>query len=110
MRPRDRVVGVYHFLFDTVPRDLPFAPPKPRRINPWVKDGKAIVAKVEADRDVKPSVNRALAALGPLTAAISRGNRVLVKPNFNSDDPPPASTDLPFLKAVVALLIDLGAK
>jgi len=35
---------------------------------------------------------------------------VLVKPNFNSDDPPPASTDLPFLRSIIELLIQLGAK
>ncbi len=35
---------------------------------------------------------------------------MLVKPNFNSDDPPPASTDLSFLKAVVELLVEAGAR
>jgi uncharacterized protein (DUF362 family) len=39
-----------------------------------------------------------------------RGDRVFIKPNFNSDDPPPASTDLAFLKVIVEILLDLGAK
>ncbi len=110
MRARDRLVGTYHFLFDRVPRNLPLVPPKPRRPNPWTRDGKAIVARVAASEDVGQSVDRALTALGPLTAVISRSDTVLVKPNFNSDDAPPASTDLPFLRVIVERLLDLGAK
>lgn len=37
------------------------------------------------------------------------GEHVLVKPNFNSGDPPPNSTDLPLLTALVRLLYDYGA-
>ena len=33
----------------------------------------------------------------------------MVKPNFNSEDPPPASTDLGFLKAIIEILLELGA-
>jgi len=106
----DRVVGIYHFFFDKVPRNIPEVPPKPRKRNLWLKDGKAIVAKISTHNDVRRSIDQALAALGPLTATISRGDKVLVKPNFNSADPPPASTDLPFLKAMIELLLELGAK
>lgn len=53
---------------------------------------------------------KVLAALGPLSIAISRGDRVLVKPNFNSADPPPASTDLIYLKVMLEILLELGAK
>jgi len=37
------------------------------------------------------------------------GDRVLIKPNFNSGDPPPNSTDLPFLVALIRLFRDHGA-
>jgi uncharacterized protein (DUF362 family) len=37
------------------------------------------------------------------------GDRVLVKPNFNSGDPPPNSTDVSLLIALIRLLRDLGA-
>jgi len=106
----DRAIGVEHFLFDKVPENISLVPPKPRKHNPWQKDGKPIICKIKADSNIRQSVDRALAGLGPLTLAISKGDRVLVKPNFNSDDPPPASTDLAFLKVILEILIELGAK
>lgn len=51
----------------------------------------------------------ALDALGPDAGSALRGGRVLLKPNFNSPDPSPASTDPAFLSAVVLLLQELGA-
>jgi uncharacterized protein (DUF362 family) len=110
MKLADRAIGIQHFLFDRVPRNVPEVPPKPRKQNPWLKDGKSIVSKVNTGNDIRQSIDQVLAALGPLTVAISRGDKVLVKPNFNSDDPPPASTDLTFLKVMLEILLELGAK
>ncbi len=106
----DRLIGIYHFLGDRAPKNLPLVPPKPARRNPWQKDGKVVVAKSVAGGDVRRSIGQVLTLLGPLSAAISRGDRVLVKPNFNSEDPYPASTDLVFLRAVVELLLEAGAR
>ncbi|MDP2917785.1 MAG: DUF362 domain-containing protein [Dehalococcoidia bacterium] len=106
----DRIVGIYHFLGDRAPRDVPVVEPKPRRVSPWRRDGKALVAMVKAGDDVRLTIEKVIALLGGLRLAISRGDRVLVKPNFNSPDPPPASTDLNFLRAVVGILLDTGAK
>ncbi len=110
MRFVDRAIGIRHFLFDRVPRNVPEVPPKPRRKNPWLKDGKPIVSKINTRNDIRQSIDQVLAALGPLSVAISSGDKVLVKPNFNSDDPPPASTDLTFLKVMIEILLELGAK
>ncbi len=105
----DRLIGVYHFLADTVPKDIPEAPPKPRASNRWQRDGKPIVARTAAGNDVRLAIHRVVALLGPLSAGISRGDRVLVKPNFNSADPYPASTDPTFLRAAVEMLLEAGA-
>jgi uncharacterized protein (DUF362 family) len=110
MRIGDRAIGTYHFLFDRVPPDIPEVPPKPRKQNPWSKDGKPVVSKISTGGDIRQSVGQALAALGPLELAVSRGDKVLLKPNFNSDDPPPASTDLYFLKVIIEILLESGAK
>jgi uncharacterized protein (DUF362 family) len=40
----------------------------------------------------------------------ARGNRVLLKPNFNSADPPPASTHPAVLRALVEELLNMGAR
>jgi uncharacterized protein (DUF362 family) len=110
MRPVDTAIGIQHFLFDRVPSNIPAVLPKPRKMNSWLQDGKPVVAKTIAGGDVRKSVDEVLQLLGPLTKAISRGDRVLVKPNFNSADAPPASTDPAFLKVMIEILLETGAK
>ena len=105
-----KFVGAYHFVTDRVPGNLPFVDPKPCTINPWCRNGQALVAKVISDSDIKTSIERVATLLGGLGQAIGRGDRVLVKPNFNSPDPFPASTDLVFLHAVLEFLLEAGAR
>ncbi len=105
----DRVVGVYHFLGDRIPRGIPCVEPKPRRSNPWLRNNQPIVAKVKAAGDLRLTIDQAMALMGNLQQAIGRGDRVFVKPNFNSPDPFPASTDLSFLQAVIELILEAGA-
>ena len=106
----DRLVGLYHFLSDRAPEKIPLVDPKPRTVNPWCRNGQALVSKVRASEDIRASVDRSLALLGYPGQSINQGDRVLVKPNFNSPDPYPGSTDLVFLRAVVELLLDAGAR
>ena len=106
----DRLVGLYHFLSDRAPKNIPLVDPKPRTVNPWCSNGQALVSKVRAGEDIRASVDKSLALLGYPKQLINRGDRVLVKPNFNSPDPYPGSTDLMFLRAVVELLLDAGAR
>jgi uncharacterized protein (DUF362 family) len=106
----DKVVGVYHFLSDRAPKNIPLVDPKPRTVNPWCSNGQVLVAKAIAGEDVRASVDRVIALLGHLGQAIGRGDRVLVKPNFNSADPYPGSTDLVFLRAVLEILLEAGAR
>jgi uncharacterized protein (DUF362 family) len=106
----DRVVGVYHFLGDRVPRGIPCVEPKPRKDNPWLKDNQPVVAKVRAKGDIRLAIEEAVALMGNLSQVIGKGDRVLVKPNFNSPDPFPASTDLAFLQGVIELMLEAGAK
>jgi uncharacterized protein (DUF362 family) len=106
----DRVVGVYHFLGDRIPRDIPSVEPKPRKSNPWLRDNQPIVAKVKAKGDVRLAIEQAIALMGNLKQAIGKGDRVFVKPNFNSPDPFPAATDMAFLQAVIELILETGAK
>jgi uncharacterized protein (DUF362 family) len=106
----DRVVGIYHFLGDRIPRDIPCVEPKPRKSNPWLRDNQPLVAKVKTKGDIRLAVEQAITLLGNLEQAISKGDRVFVKPNFNSPDPFPASTSLDFLQAVIELILETGAK
>ncbi len=106
----DTVVGFYHLFGDRVPKNIPLVDPKPRTVNPWCSNGQVLVARVIADGDIRASIDRAITLLGHLGQAIDRGDKVLVKPNFNSPDPYPGSTDLVFLRAVLELLLEAGAR
>jgi len=106
----DRIVGVYHFLGDRIPADIPSVEPKPRRSNQWLRDGKPVVAKVKVKEDIRSAISQAISLMSNLGQVIGSGDRVLVKPNFNSPDPFPASTDLSFLQAVTELILETGAK
>ena len=106
----DLLAGLCHFMFDRVPKGLDIVPPRPRKENPFRKDGFTLVSKKKVEQDLKASVARALDLIGGLGKVISSGDRVMVKPNFNSDHPYPASSDLAFLKVVIQLLKESGAK
>ena len=76
-----------------------------RPINVYTRDGQALVSKaVISNRDLHATVKAAVDAIGGVRRALLPQDRVLLKANFNSDDPYPASTDLGFLTAVVELL------
>ncbi len=68
------------------------------------------VAKAECEIDLRGAVLSAVEALGGFAKFIKKGERVLLKPNFNTDDPFPASTDLEFLKTIVELVYEAGVK
>ena len=106
----DKLVGVYHFLSDREPKNVPLVAPKLRTVNPWCRNGQAIVSKVAVGEDISVALDRSLALLGNLGQAIGRDDNVLIKPNFNSPDPYPGSTDLVFLRAVLQLLLEAGAR
>jgi uncharacterized protein (DUF362 family) len=56
------------------------------------------------------SIDRLVGSIGGFALAVRPGDTVLLKPNFNSGDPPPNCTDLPLLEATIGLLRDYGAR
>ncbi len=68
------------------------------------------VAKVKTGQDLKKTIAKAVDGLGGFNNFINKGEVVLLKPNFNTADPAPASTDINFLKAVTELIYECGAK
>ena len=106
----DILRGLYHFLGDRTPKGLDIVPPKPRKENPFREDGTVLVSKVHVEQDLLSSVGRSVELIGGLEKVVSAGDRVMVKPNFNSPDPYPGSTDLDLLRTVVHLIKEAGAK
>jgi len=68
------------------------------------------VSRIRVERDLKEAILKAVDLVGGFERFINRGEVVFLKPNFNTADPFPASTDPEFLKAVVELFYDYGAK
>ncbi|HWQ89700.1 MAG TPA: DUF362 domain-containing protein [Desulfitobacteriaceae bacterium] len=68
---------------------------------------KVIMQKAEAN--IKASVEKLILELGGFERFVKAGETVLIKPNYNTADPPPASTALDFLQATVELCFEAGA-
>jgi uncharacterized protein (DUF362 family) len=79
-----------------------------RRENPYTRNGKALVAFVCAGTDVKQEVLNAVNLIGGFEKVLNPRDRILLKPNFNSNDPPPGATAMDFLIAVIELLREHG--
>ncbi len=77
--------------------------------NFYKEDGKALISKVQVAGNLKVSILHAVDLIGGFGKAIAKGDVVLLKPNYNSADPPPASSAPDFLRAVVDLLFEHGA-
>lgn len=79
--------------------------------NPYRKDGKVLLSKVASSSsgDLKQDILHCVDLIGGFSKIIEKGDEVLLKPNYNSADAPPASTDPDFLNAVVGLLFEHGA-
>ncbi len=67
--------------------------------NPFVKDSKILVGKKGFSGDLRRDTEKAVDLIGGFSKMISRGDRVLLKPDYNSADPPPASTETGFLRS-----------
>jgi len=68
------------------------------------------VAKIKYEGGLKKTIRRAVDLLGGFEKFIKKGDVVLLKPNFNTADPFPASTDVEFLKKVIELVYEQNPK
>ncbi|MBM4466019.1 MAG: DUF362 domain-containing protein [Chloroflexi bacterium] len=75
----------------------------------FTNKGLALVSKVRGNGDLKQNIGQAVAAIGGFQKLVEPGDTILVKPNFNTADPPPASSDPQFVKSVIELLYEHGA-
>lgn len=68
------------------------------------------VSKKKVINNLKRTVDEAVKPLGGFNKIINEGDVVFIKPNFNTADSFPASTDLEFLRVVTELVYQAGAK
>jgi uncharacterized protein (DUF362 family) len=67
------------------------------------------VSKVQASDNLKSDIKKALELIGGLDQLIQPGDLVTIKPNMNTADPYPASSDADFIQALGEVLLDAGA-
>jgi uncharacterized protein (DUF362 family) len=74
------------------------------------KRNKVLVCKVASDeKNLKSNVVKAVDLIGGLDKIVEKGDEIWVKPNFNTGDTPPGSSDPDFVKAIIELLYAHGA-
>jgi uncharacterized protein (DUF362 family) len=80
------------------------------RENPFKRAGKVLVSKVASNRqDLKGKILKTVDLIGGFSKVVEKGDKILLKPNFNTGDAPPGSSDPNFVKAVIELLYEHGA-
>jgi uncharacterized protein (DUF362 family) len=77
--------------------------------NYYTKDDKVLVSRVHACQDVKEGISTSVELIGGFEKIMERSSEIFLKPNFNTADPSPASSDPDFIEALIELLYEHGA-
>jgi len=75
----------------------------------FVSGGRPLVSKVAYEGDLKKSIERAVSLIGGIERLVEKGDTILLKPNYNTADPFPGSSDPQFIEAIINLLYGAGA-
>lgn len=78
--------------------------------NLFVHNGSPLVSRVICKANVKESVERSVSLIGGIDKLVKKEDTILLKPNYNTADPFPGSSDPEFMKAVIEMLIEAGAE
>jgi len=76
--------------------------------NAFMRDGTVLLSKITVTEDLESDILKAVDLIGGFNLIVNKGDQILLKPNYNSTDPPPASSDPGFLKAIIELLYEHG--
>lgn len=74
-----------------------------------VQSKRYLVSKVKYEGEIEDTIKKAINSIGSFRNYIEEGTSVLIKPNYNSGDPPPATSDPIFIATLVKLLKNAGA-
>jgi uncharacterized protein (DUF362 family) len=67
-----------------------------------------VVAKVKSTHSLENDIRTAIGIIGGLERILEKNSKVVIKPNLNSGDPFPASSDPLFIQALGKVLLDYG--
>jgi uncharacterized protein (DUF362 family) len=77
--------------------------------NLFVRNSRLLVSKVAYEGNLRESIELSVSLIGGIKKLVNKGETILLKPNYNTADPFPGSSDPEFIKAVIAMLYEAGA-
>ena len=77
--------------------------------NLFVRDGHPLVSKVAYEGNLKESIELSVSLIGGIKKLVKSGGTVLLKPNYNTADPFPGSSDPEFIRTIIDILYEAGA-
>jgi uncharacterized protein (DUF362 family) len=75
----------------------------------FVRGARPLVSKVVVGGNLKESIKLAVSLVGGIQKLVKKGDTILLKPNYNTSDPFPGSSDPLFIKAIIEMLYEAGA-
>jgi uncharacterized protein (DUF362 family) len=75
----------------------------------FVRDGHPLVSKVAYEGNLKESIELSVSLIGGIKKLVKNGDTILLKPNYNTADPFPGSSDPEFITTIIKMLHDAGA-
>ena len=78
--------------------------------NLFARGGLPLVSKVAYAGNLKESIELSVSLIGGIQKLVKKGDTILLKPNYNTADPYPGSSDPEFIKAVIMMLYEAGAE
>jgi uncharacterized protein (DUF362 family) len=77
--------------------------------NLFVRNSRLLVSKVAYKGNLRESIELSVSLIGGIKKLVNKGDTILLKPNYNTADLYPGSSDPEFIKAVIAMLYEAGA-
>jgi len=78
--------------------------------NLFVRSGRSLVSKITYNGNLKKSIEHAISLIGGINKLVEKGDTILLKPNYNTADPFPGSSDPEFIKTIIEMLYEAGAE
>jgi len=77
--------------------------------NLFVRNNRPLVSKIAYERNLRESIELSVSLIGGIKKLVNKSDTILLKPNYNTADPFPGSSDPEFIKAVIDMLYKAGA-
>lgn len=65
-----------------------------------------LVSKVVCDGNLREDIERSISLIGGIKKLVNEGQTILLKPNYNTTDPFPGSSDPEFIRTVIEILFN----